>query len=42
MLTFLKPQVEKQRRKDELDLIKTEEQIRDIRIATDQREAMER
>jgi hypothetical protein len=42
MLTFVEAQVEKQRQKDELELMKTEEQIREIRFAADQREAMER
>ena len=35
-------QVEKQRQKDELELIKTEEQIREIKVAADQRDALER
>jgi hypothetical protein len=35
-------QVEKQRQKDELELIKTEEQIREIKVAADLRDALER
>jgi hypothetical protein len=41
-MPVVEAQVEKQRQKDELELIKTEEQIREIKGAADLRDALER
>jgi len=41
-MPVVEAQVEKQRQKDELELIKTEEHIREIKGAADLRDALER